>query len=75
VSSVNHIFYISDALDQSQRIQLQSAISQHDSVHSADFDRRRKQFFSIAYDPDQVSSEELRVLFHENGVQANPLLY
>jgi len=75
VSSVNHIFYISDALSQTQRIRLQDTISQHNSVHEASFDRRRKQLFAIAYDPDQVSSDDLKSLFHQNGVQANPLNY
>jgi len=75
VSSVNHIFYISEALDQNQRLRLQYVISQHNSVHSASFDRRRKQLFAIAYDPDQVSSDELRALFSQNGVQADPIHY
>jgi len=75
VSSVNHIFHISGALDHSQRIRLQSVISQHDSVHSASFDRRRKQFIALAYDPDEVSADELKALFRQNGVLANPLNY
>jgi len=75
VSSVDHIFYISDILDQNQRTQLQFAINQHNSVHSVSFDRRRKQFIAVAYDPDEVSCEELRALFIQNGVQADTLRY
>lgn len=75
MSSVSHIFYVSDALDQSQRVQLQYVFNQLNSVHSANFDRRRKHLLAVAYDPDQLSSKDLLGIFLQNGVRANTLHY